>query len=547
MLVTSHRSPGMRTTLIAILISAACSALISIAAASPDSAAKGESFDFNRLDAYIDNFNRTNGFSGAVLIAQEGRTVFQKVVGWQDVLRDQAIDRDTRFNLGSGNKMFTAIAIAQLAEQGKLNFDDPLILHLPDYPNRSFAKRATIHHLLTHSSGLANYWDDEYEQNWHRIRTLREMLPFFADDPTLFEPGDRHEYCNSGYIVLGLIIEQISGLSYYDYVRDNIYRPAGMTQSDSYLKDGSVPDLAIAYQGPGSKWHVATHNLKGTSAGGGYSTTDDMLKFHNALQNNLLIEAGSLELLQAGKVPLQAGSTGRYAYGFIEEFRNGHRHVGHGGRTSGVFFEYRYYPDLDTTLVFFSNSASGLPEVLFDRIDALVAGADDELSSSMKAAGESIDATVFRPEIVARPDGEVEITVLDSAPDDSARYWAVVQRWVDIVNDGDIESFIGLFADQDVRTLASNESMFSFMKKDVIPLRGKVSQLHELSPLTEVKGLDAPIRIATFHLEDGYPGYINLALNDEGKIEQFSLFVHERICPNGVTTSCPDVCCPVGE
>ncbi len=525
----------------AVLPLTLCVTLISFAEASPEDVAGGEPLDLGRLDAYINHFNQTSGFSGSVLIARNGRAVFQKVTGWEDVEGGEQVDGNTRFNLGSGNKMFTAIAIAQLAGRGKLDYHDPLINHLPDYPNRAFAKKATIHHLLTHTSGLAKYWDDEYENSWHKISTLQEMVPFFADDPVRFEPGEKHEYCNSNYVVLGLVIERLSGQNYFDYIRENIYKPAGMTKSDSYLKDGSVPDLAIPYKGRDSKWYVAPHNRKGSSAGGGYSTAGEMLLFHNALLNSTLLDQSSLELLQSGKVPLHDGSTGRYGYGFIEGSRNGHRHVGHGGRAQGVYFEYRYYPDLERAIILFSNSESGLPDVLFDRIDALVSGAEHGQVVSMEAAGQIVDAKLFHPEIVPAPDKEIDITQLESSSDDSTQYWQVVQRWADIMNDQDLDAFNGLFADLDVKTLASNESMFNFMVNEVFPVRGKISQFHSLSPLTEVQGLDAPIRPATFHLADGFPGYINLTLNDENQIVDFSLFVHSRICPNGVSTNCPDV------
>jgi len=155
---------------------------------------------------------------------------------------------DTKFNLGSMNKMFTGVAISQLAEKGNLSFDDRIIDHIPDYPNEEIAGKVTIHQLLTHTSGLGNYWTEEYmKTSKDRFRAVEDYLPLFVDQPLLFEPGTSWSYSNSGFMVLGLIIESITGQSYFDYVMENIYKPAGMINTDAYELDYIIPNLAVGY------------------------------------------------------------------------------------------------------------------------------------------------------------------------------------------------------------------------------------------------------------------------------------------------------------
>lgn len=143
--------------------------------------------------------------------------------------------------------MFTAVAIAQLAEGGKLSFSDTVGKLLPDYPNRVVAEKVTVHHLLTHTSGMGSYFNDKFFANLNNMKTVADYLPLFASDPLAFEPGTKWQYSNAGFTVLGLIIEKLSGQSYYDYVKQHIFKPAGMVNTDSYERDKDVPNLAIGY------------------------------------------------------------------------------------------------------------------------------------------------------------------------------------------------------------------------------------------------------------------------------------------------------------
>ena len=211
---------------------------------------------------------------------------------------------DTKFNLGSMNKMFTAIAIAQLVEAGKLSFQDSLAKVLPEYPNRQSAEKITIHHLLTHTSGLGDFFDNpEFRPFRQKYQNPTDYFRLFADKPLRFEPGARFGYSNAGFVVLGAIVEKVSGENYFDYIREHIYKPAGMTNSDSYELTEVVPNLAVGYgrfeDDPMGidprRSNIAFLPWKGSPAGGGYSTAPDLLKFAQALRENKLVSAKTKE------------------------------------------------------------------------------------------------------------------------------------------------------------------------------------------------------------------------------------------------------------
>ena len=315
-----------------------------------------------KLSDYLDGLAAKDEFSGAVLFAKNGKPLFKKAYGLASKRYNVSNRIDTKFNLGSMNKMFTGVAICQLAQKGKLSFDDPIIKHVPDYPNKEVAEKVTIHHLLTHTSGLGSYWNEAYEKNWKSIRTVEGFLATFADESLAFEPGERFQYSNSGPIVLGLIIEKITGKTYYEYVRDHIHQPTGMYNTDCYEVDRPTPNLAIGYtninydgsrdDGP-KRNNLFLHSVKGGPAGGGYSTVEDLLKFANAIQDHKLLNAEYTDTLLEGKVAMGRGSM--YAYLFGDGNRDGHRVHGHNGGAPGINASLSFYPELGYTIAVMAN------------------------------------------------------------------------------------------------------------------------------------------------------------------------------------------------
>ncbi len=270
-------------------------------------------------------------FSGAALVARNGKPLLARAVGYAD--REHQIPNrlDTKFNLGSMNKMFTAVAIAELAQEGKLTFNDPMGKYLADYPNPQAARKVTIHNLLTHTGGTGDIFGPEFEANLEKLREPQDYVRLYGKRAPAFEPGSRWEYSNYGFVLLGAIIEKVSGQSYYDYIREHVYQPAGMTSSDSYWKTEKIPNQAIGYTRVGtSQLHPNYDSLpmRGSPAGGGYSTVTDLLSFANALLNHKLLSENYLRLVTTGKA---AAPGGKYAYGFEDQSEGGVRWFGHGG------------------------------------------------------------------------------------------------------------------------------------------------------------------------------------------------------------------------
>ena len=300
-------------------------------------------------------------FSGAVLVAKDGMPLLTLARGLASSGYNVPNRIDTKFNIGSMNKMFTGVAIVQLAEQGKLAFDDSVGTYLPDYPS-AVANTVTIHQLLTHTSGLGSYFNARFEAALARVRTVQDFLALFRDDPLSFEPGARFQYSNAGYIVLGAIIEAVSGSDYYDYVRAHIYGPAGMVNTDAYELDRDVPNMAIGYThrspdwlfDPGPRRNILfRQGLRGGPAGGGYSTVEDLLCFATALHTHRLLTPAYTEIALGGKV--ETGPQAKRAYGFVEQRIADARIVGHSGGFPGINGSLDMYPDRGYTLAVLAN------------------------------------------------------------------------------------------------------------------------------------------------------------------------------------------------
>ncbi len=313
------------------------------------------------LDAFIKNLVIEDKFSGAVLVAKDDKPFFQKAYGLASKEFNVPNQSNTKFNVASMGKMFTGIAVAQLAEQKKLSFDDFIGRHLPDYP-KDVASRVRIHHLLTHTSGLGSYWKDEFhEANHARFRTIQDFFPLFINDAPAFEPGAKWSYSNAGFMVLGAIIEKVAGRSYFAYVKENVFRRAGMNDTDFYEADRVTPNLAIGYTKQNrylrdaAEWTntLFLSPVKGGAAGGEYSTVEDLLRFSVALRQNKLLSPEMTDTALTGKV--EYTTTRKYAYGFANDIVNGKRIVFHDGGANGISAEFDFYPDAGYTIIVLSN------------------------------------------------------------------------------------------------------------------------------------------------------------------------------------------------
>jgi CubicO group peptidase (beta-lactamase class C family) len=318
------------------------------------------------LRSSLEHLAKEDRFSGAVLLAKGDKILFEHAYGYADHAFDAPNKVDTKFNLGSMGKMFTGVAVLQLAQQGKLSLDDKLIQDLPDYPNKEIAAKVTIRQLLTHTAGFGDFFGKEFmDSNMGRFDTLESLLPLFVNKPLLFEPGSKWAYSNAGFIVLGLVIQHVSGESYYDYVRGHIFQPAGMVNTDNWPADADVPNRALGYtnarQPPGAPRKSNIFVLqRGGSAGGGYSTVEDLLRFAQALTGGKLLNQQYTAMDLTGQVATTRPGM-KYGFGMEDRQENGVHIVGHGGGGPGINSNLDIYTDLGYTVAVMTNYDNAMP------------------------------------------------------------------------------------------------------------------------------------------------------------------------------------------
>ena len=297
------------------------------------------------LRARLEKLTAADQFSGTALLAKNGKVLFSGAYGMADRGNKVPNQFDTRFRIGSMNKMFTATSLLQLVQAGKIKLTDPLGKYITDYPNQDIAAKVTIHQLLTHTGGTGDFFGPEFDAHRLELKTLDDYVTLFGKRGPAFEPGSRWAYSNYGMLLLGVVIQRVSGQSYYDYVAEHVYKPAGMTRTGSEPESESVTGRSIGYmRARDGSWTPNTDTLpyRGTSAGGGYSTVGDLLKFAGALMGHKLLNAENTDLLITGKADSGAGRM--YAYGFEDNRKDGAGSVGHGGGAPGMNGDLRIYP-----------------------------------------------------------------------------------------------------------------------------------------------------------------------------------------------------------
>jgi CubicO group peptidase (beta-lactamase class C family) len=311
-----------------------------------------------KIDGLMKALVAADAFSGVVYVAQNGKPLYARAFGLASRAWNAPNRVDTRFNLASITKMFTAVAVAQLVEQGKLSYNDTVGKLLPNYPNHDVAARVTVHHLLSHTSGLIGARAlAEKGEGSPNMRTIDEMVKPFVNEPLSFPPGQQFDYSNAGFILLGAIIERVSGQRYYDYVREHIFKPAGMNHTDFYELDTDPPNLATGFMdGPHGtrRDNIFQLGVIGSPAGGAYSTGEDMARFQMALTRHVLLRESSLAALWTG-VTEEPERNAEYGYGAQISRYNGARIVWHGGGWQGITNQFDMYPDLGYTVVVLSN------------------------------------------------------------------------------------------------------------------------------------------------------------------------------------------------
>lgn len=348
----------MRTARKHVLI-AAC--LLLVAAVRADEVA-------TKLDEYMSGLAKQGRFSGSVLVARNGRVLLAKGYSFANLELDVPNSPETKFRLGSITKQFTAMAFIELDEKGKLKVEDPISKYVPQCPE-AWGK-ITIHHLLTHTSGIPNFTSfPDY------VRTMNERSPVsitverFKNKPLNFAPGEKFQYSNSGYVLLGYILEKVTGQEYGDYVEQNIFQPLGMRNSGYDSFTAILKHRASGYMRRGGKSANALY-LDMTiphAAGGLYSTVEDLYLWDQALYTDKLVSKKSLERIFT---PFK----GDYAYGWFVTKRNNRRYIGHGGGINGFSTMIERYPDDKVCVIVLSNMEGSVVGPAARELAAIVYG-----------------------------------------------------------------------------------------------------------------------------------------------------------------------------
>src|SRR2546421_1319166 len=317
----------------------------------------------------LDDDAAAGRFAGAALIARNGKPVLAAAYGLSDREHKTPNELGTRFRIGSMNKMFTATATLQLVQAGKLGLNDSLGRYLTDYPNKDLAAKVTIYHLLTHTGGTGDIFGPEFEAHRLELRTLQDYVKLYGGRDLQFEPDAKWEYSNYGFLLLGVLIEKVSGKSYYDFVAENIYKVASMTDSGSEPESVEVANRSKGYMRDQFEMlsNEPTLPWRGTSAGGGYTTAADLMKFAGALMANKLLKAETL--VEATRPQF---TTGAYGFGFQVGRPEEARTYGHGGGAPGMNAILRVYPESGQSVIVLCNldspSASRIGDWLHGRM-----------------------------------------------------------------------------------------------------------------------------------------------------------------------------------
>ena len=331
------------------------------------------------LGGFADRLAARDAFSGTVLLAKDGKVLMTKAIGIANRDFDVPVTLDTKFNLGSMNKMLTAVACLQLVEQGKLSLDDPISKYLgEDWLPKVDKSKAKVRHLLTHTSGLGSYFTEEFDRSSRALyRTVDDWKPLVRNETLAFEPGTQWSYSNTGMLIAGAVVEKASGTDYYDYVRAHVTGPAGMTSTDCYETDKANRKLAVGYDkeigADGSvTWHnnLYLHVVRGGPAGGGYSTVEDLFRFDQALRAETLVKRESLDQLWRTYPEL---SSERYGLGFFVERSAVGTIVGPSGGFNGISAVLSMYLDDGYTIAVMSNLGDGAATVVEGKARELIA------------------------------------------------------------------------------------------------------------------------------------------------------------------------------
>lgn len=314
-----------------------------------------DSYDSN-IKSYL-NALTDQDFSGTILVANNHEILESRAYGLANREFHVKNSMDTRFNIASITKTFTAVAILQLYDQGKLELNKPIGYYIEDYPNTVVRDSVTIHQLLTHTGGTRPFYQDRFlNTDKLRLKNVKDFVPLFVKDTLLFTPGSKYHYNGSGFVILGLIIEKISGQEYYEYLRNNIFSKANMMNTLAIALDSIVPNKASGCSHrlkENSSLSPNTYYLaKASPAGGHYSTVNDLFKFWKALKSHVLLTKETTKLMFEPKVK---GYNTHLGYGIDIDLRYNQPIIGQSGGWFGVRCELMDFTKSDYVIILLSN------------------------------------------------------------------------------------------------------------------------------------------------------------------------------------------------
>lgn len=329
------------------------------------------------IEQHVELLLDSNDFSGVVVVAKNSRPIVARATGFADRSQNLLNTLDTPFNLGAMSKMFAAVAVMQLIEQGELSLLDTVGEYLPDYPNGRVNRTVTIRQLLSHRSGVGDYFDSPaYGDAKDYLQNQQDFLNIITEFDWYYPPNDRFRYSNSGAIILARIVEAITGLSYYDYVRSNIFQAANMASSDYFTKQETASNKAIGYLDELGATNESTLGYIGSAAWGSYASANDLLNYANALKMNALMQpATASQLLEP---ILGMGRDCEYAFLHMLCSANGYTYYtespGHLSTSGpGRSANYFWFKERDIVVIVLSNGASEQGPDLAEKIVQWVA------------------------------------------------------------------------------------------------------------------------------------------------------------------------------
>ena len=329
------------------------------------------------LDEYMKTLVKRHNFHGSLLVAKDGEILLNKGYGLADFEQNTKIIPQTKFAVGSVTKQFTAMAIMQLKEKGLLNIQDKLSKFFPDFPNGDLI---TIHNLLTHTSGLENYTDlNEFFLIDMDNRDPMLVIDLVKDMPLKFNPGEKFEYSNTNYVLLGMIVEKLTGMSFDEYLQVNILEPLNMVNTGTYLAENKQVYHATPYVGFLEVYPIDDEIVLTQAYGAGnmYSTVEDLYRWERALKTEKLVTKETLDEIFTEYIPIEEGAS--YGYGWMIQYTDIGKLIYHGGNTLGFTAHIARFIEEDLVIIILTNKVGYDTATLTNTLASIVLDKDYEM------------------------------------------------------------------------------------------------------------------------------------------------------------------------